>query len=270
MTLAWLLWKSSLLGMLRGGASFLMEHPLDVVKTCWQANPHILSWKELAQSIYSQKGWRGFYAGCVPNTLRVVLKHAYRTPLLLLCHYIVFSFWQQEAPILVGLFIAFLEVGIIQPLERLKVWIMTSPYKSQIMKEFIRQKIYLSLYKGWSATWPKQVVSWVTFLWFTYALQLMWAHYELSGTDIIVPLIVGLINTLFILPFDAIKTHMQCYQANERGWLATLLMIARQYGARGFYVGFSARLIQYIIQALWTAPILYRLVPYIHKLAAVS
>lgn len=272
MTLTWILVQSSLWGILRGGLSFAMEHPLDVVKTCWQANPRITSWGELARGIYLQKGWRGFYAGWIPNTLRAVLKHAYRTPLMLFCHYIVMLLWQAEAPVIVGVTIAFLEVGIVQPLERLKVWIMTSPYNQRSIRHFVEERQHCTLYQGFSASWPKQVISWVVFLWADYMLRQCWQTHPMPGDPlIIIPLLVGVANTLAILPLDAIKTHMQCYRADASlSWWGTLNMIKREFGWRGFYVGFGARLIQYSIQALWTMPILHMLLPHIQKITTVS
>lgn len=271
MTLTWILLQSSLWGIVRGGLSFAMEHPLDVIKTYWQANPHIMSWRVLAHEIYRQKGWRGFYAGWVANTLRVMLKHAYRTPLMLFCHYLVMLLWREEAPIIVGVTIAFLEIGIVQPLERIKVWIMTSPYATRSLRRFIEEKQHKTLYQGFSASWPKQVVSWVVFLWVDNILRHYWqSHPDLPGNPLVViPLLVGVANTLAILPLDAIKTHMQRYHADARlSWWQTLQMISRQFGWRGFYVGFGPRLLQYSIQALWTMPILYSLLPHIQALVA--
>jgi SNF family Na+-dependent transporter len=128
-------------------------------------------------------------------------------------------------------------------LERLKVWIMTSPYRQHSLRHFWKQKQYNTLYQGFSASWPKQVVSWVVFLWADYALRQYWANTPgLPGEPlIIIPLLVGVVNTLAILPLGAIKTHMQCYQTDlSRSWKATLYMIASQYGWRGFYVGLGA------------------------------
>lgn len=257
-----LLAQSSLLGVMRGGVSFVFEHPFDVLKTRWQAEPHIISTRQLAKELYAQKGWRGFYVGFIPNTCRTMFKHAYRTPLWLFCTYVLMLISGSEQPVTLGILMALLEASIIQPLERLKVWMITSPYSKGVLKEFWHTHKFHTLYQGLSATLPRQIVAWVSFLWAQYAFRSLFLYYipNLEWFHIVtIALLVGIVNTFCTLPFDAVKTHMQAYVRDfgkSMNWRQTVGSIYERHGIRGFYAGWKIRLTQYTIQALWTASML--------------
>lgn len=78
-----LLVKSGVYGALRGLAGLPLEHPLDCIKTRWQSRLHSGSALEVARNIYSNNGIMGFYAGAVPNSIRMATKQLYRWPLMI-------------------------------------------------------------------------------------------------------------------------------------------------------------------------------------------
>jgi len=83
------------------------------------------------QEIYTTKGVRGFYAGALPNMSRCLVKNTYRYPLMVGLP----SFYQAHLPfkdnkaflrLLTGLSIALVEASLTCPIERVKVYFMTT------------------------------------------------------------------------------------------------------------------------------------------------
>ena len=123
-----------------------IEHPFDVVKTRYQANPEEGSIRSVANKIYSTNGLKGFYSGAVPNAMRLAGKQMYRWPMMLGFP----PFFKETLPkdfrtkypssikIATGLTIASLETFVICPLERLKVYLMTNDVKSEKITFFFR------------------------------------------------------------------------------------------------------------------------------------
>ena len=164
--------SASLTGALRGITGFSLEHPFDCVKTCWQAEPHLSSAKKVARHNYEKKGVLGFYAGAIPNGTRMVIKQAYRFPMMMAFP----KFYRERLPenvkrnapfvedALTGISIATLESGIITPLERMKVVIMTSEKMKRSLVQFIaRPHLFQEAYRGFSASYLRQLVTWSTF-----------------------------------------------------------------------------------------------------------
>jgi hypothetical protein len=87
----------------------------------------------MVKEIYKTKGlYRGFYAGSMPNLGRILIKNAYRYPLMIGLP----SFYQKNLPdkvrenlklqkLLTGSSKALLERFIICPFERMKTYFMT-------------------------------------------------------------------------------------------------------------------------------------------------
>lgn len=74
---------SSLAGLVRTTVGFPFEHPIDSIKTQWQAKPHMKHELAIARDVYARKGiLKGFYAGSLPNLTRCLLKNTYRYPLM--------------------------------------------------------------------------------------------------------------------------------------------------------------------------------------------
>ena len=132
---------SAAIGVSRTIGGLPLEHPLDTIRTRWQANPtHSRNALEVTREIYKSKGFLGFYSGAIPNTTRRAVKQTYRWPMMLFFpnfyrNHVLSDRIQQNYPrlpkILTGLSIANFEILVINPLERLKVWLMTSPKTHQ-------------------------------------------------------------------------------------------------------------------------------------------
>ena len=70
-------------GVVRVTIGFPIEHPIDSIKTQWQAKPYLKNEIQIIKHIYRQKGWRGFYAGSVPNYTRCLVRNSYKYPLMI-------------------------------------------------------------------------------------------------------------------------------------------------------------------------------------------
>ena len=129
-----LLVQSAFYGALRGLISLPLEHPFESVKTRAQNSVSFRSSIDAMSELYRLFGFRkGIYAGFGANSIRVTIKHFYRTPLML---YLPQQFektipkkWLDIYPsghkTAAGCAIAFIETFIICPLERIKVVLMT-------------------------------------------------------------------------------------------------------------------------------------------------
>lgn len=259
---------AALIGMMRGAASLIIEHPLDVIKTYWQAYPSKVGVISVAKEIRDLKGWGGFYSGAVPNIIRVMLKQAYRYPLMIGLPVLFGQLTNSITLISIstGLSIALLEVGIITPLERLKVWLMTYQIPSGGIKTFLKafhHSAVYTLYKGLKITALRQIVSWVTFLVIHDQLMVWVKAYNGGAVNLSllllfgVSLIEGAINTAVVQPLDCIKTNQQKAQINDRDDITYRIKeIYTAYGVGGLYVGWAVRMIQYMINSAFTVAVL--------------
>lgn len=75
--------KTAGIGLARVTIGFPIEHPLDSIKTQWQAKPHLKNEIAIVQLIYKEKGVKGFYAGALPNYVRCLIKNCYKYPLMI-------------------------------------------------------------------------------------------------------------------------------------------------------------------------------------------
>lgn len=73
-------WRSaSTLGAIRGLLRTPLEQPFDTVKTRWQAVPSAYAnARSVWQYIYRIEGWKAFYRGSLPNTVKFVTRETYR------------------------------------------------------------------------------------------------------------------------------------------------------------------------------------------------
>ena len=125
------------------------------------------------REIYSTKGMKGFYAGAIPNMTRCLLKNTYRYPLMVGLP----SFYNSHLPqtirdskevlrLLTGCSIAFFESTITCPIERLKVYFMTTSEKFSYA-EFFRQnkgRLAQELFRGFTPLFMRQSMAWIMFL----------------------------------------------------------------------------------------------------------
>jgi solute carrier family 25 (mitochondrial citrate transporter), member 1 len=262
---------AGLVGALRGAASLIVEHPLDVIKTYWQAYPSRRSMLVVAKEVRDLKGWRGFYSGVIPNVMRVMLKQAYRYPLMIGLPVVFGTFTPSVIYISIatGLSIALLEVWVITPLERFKICLMTYQKSSGGINAFfksLRRDVIHSLYKGLKITAIRQVASWVTFL-VVHDQLMVWVKIYNGGLLSLslimllgVSLIEGSINTLVVQPLDCIKTNQQkIHSIKHDSIMYRVNELYTNYGVAGFYVGWKVRMIQYMINSAFTVVVLENL-----------
>jgi hypothetical protein len=269
---------SAAIGASRTIGGLPLEHPLDTIRTRWQANPaRSGNALEVAREIYKSKGFLGFYSGAIPNTTRRAVKQTYRWPMMLFFpnfyrNHVLSDRIQQRYPrlpkILTGLSIANFEILVINPLERLKVWLMTSPNRISLL-EFFRQRVNYrditrELYRGTSAVFYRQNVSWVTFLYADELTKTKFREYkqtqDLTHIDLFVAgMIVGLVNTGAMMPFDYVKTQKQKFFQNNESMINIFKTTLKQDGITRFYVGWKVYLVQYAIVAILTVNILDKL-----------
>lgn len=268
--------EASLLGAGRGLIALPLEHPLDVIKTRSQATLEIKSVWEITRRIYASGGMRGFYSGAIPNGARLAVKQMYRYPMMLAFP----SFFKESlpaefqrthpdvVPITTALSIASFETFFVCPLERCKVFLMTSDTKEKLLREFFRLNkghLRIELFRGIGAVYARQISSWASFLvsdkrvkeWEknrTQTKQLSFNSLMLTSG------IVGLINTAANMPFDVAKTALQKREhLSSDGLWKALKSIYQQHGLLGIYAGWKPRMLQYMLQSAFTVTLLDRL-----------
>lgn len=268
--------EASLLGAGRGLIALPIEHPLDTVKTRCQASLGIKSAFAITKEIYKTHGIRGFYAGAVPNGIRLAVKQMYRYPMM--CAFPPFFRGvipletqrrnPDTVPVLTALTIASFETLFICPLERCKVVLMTSKIQGHPLKEFfhsIQGQLRSQLLRGIGAVYTRQIATWSSFL-VSDARVKTWEK-QRTQTDTLsfsslmrVSLVVGLINTAANMPFDVVKTALQQKDpvADEGLW-RILTKTYRVYGLQGLYAGWRPRMVQYMLQSAFTVTLLEQL-----------
>ncbi len=111
----------------------------------------------MIREIYKSKGLKGFYAGSIPNLTRSLVKNSYRYPLMVGLP----NFYKQHLPdsikehrsllkLLTGCSIAYIEAIITCPIERLKVYFMTTEEKISYRQFFTnyKQSLFKELFRG--------------------------------------------------------------------------------------------------------------------------
>ncbi|CAF4382879.1 unnamed protein product [Rotaria sp. Silwood2] len=269
---------SALVGASRTLGGLPFEHPLDTIRTRWQANPtYSHNALLVARELYKSKGFLGFYSGAIPNTTRRAIKQTYRWPMMLFFpsfyrNYVLPDRIQQQYPrlpkILTGMSIANFEILVINPLERLKVWLMTSPTRISVLEFFRRcadgRDIARELYRGISAAFYRQNISWVTFLYTDELTKTKLREYRqsenLTHFDLFAAgMIVGLVNTGAMMPFDYVKTQKQKFFQNNQSMMDIFKKTLKTEGIGRFYVGWKVYLVQYAIVAILTVNVLEKL-----------
>jgi hypothetical protein len=135
---------SLVIGISKGLSGVVAGHPLDVIKT--RCGAEQISPLPAVKSLFTEKGFRGFYSGITLNGSRIVLKESFR-PLLLQFFQKLSS--QNLSPLYqntlyeqacIGLGIATVEM-LYCPLEKLKVdFITNSAIRNSYMNFYQRYK----------------------------------------------------------------------------------------------------------------------------------
>lgn len=268
--------------------TFGAGHPFDRVKTLMQANPNISSGYLVSKEMFAQTGIKGFYTAGIPNSVRHIMKYAYRTPLegglerlyaeTLPEPYNTKSTRKTAA----GLSMAMADTMIIMPLERLKVWLMTQRAESSAsLTNFFMNRsnnhpsLLQDLYKGGVISLMRSSASWVSYLVAESKIR-EWVIQHSPRIDekakkVQIPLaeklligsLGGIINGLCTLPLDTIKTHMQKAGQLDEATLANMYSEAKKlvgkHGiARGLYPAFLVRLLHYSIVGVITSPLIQK------------
>lgn len=266
----------SFLGALRGLIPLPIEHPFDCLKTLMQANLGAKSAFNMVQEIYQQDGLKGFYAGVIPNGARLMIKQAYRWPMMLAFPNFYDKFLPEETKkeypslkkFLTGGTIASFETLIISPFERLKVWIMTSYRDEKTLGNFYQQNrgnLMKELYRGLNASYPKQLVTWISFLVADEKCKALAREYtgekELSFKTLLsVSFVVGAINAAITLPFGCIKTQMQMHNSVKSNTLMSVTtQIYQNNGIKGFYAGWPVKMAQFMLRSVFTVTLFEKL-----------
>ena len=222
------------LGVVRTAVLMPIEHPLDYLKTQIQAQSYQGPVIPFLSSHIKSQGFLKLYTGFLPNTLRASIKQGYRLPLMVGIpnFYRRFLGSENSIQILTGLTIAIIESYIICPLERLKVWLMTSPVAT--LSNFVTENRHMNeLLRGINALLVRQTMSWVSFLGFTSVFKEGTLRYKgrIEGNDILwIGVLVGIINTAVIMPADFIKTDQQKFREINKGglWEAYRLLTEKE------------------------------------------
>eukprot|EP00347_Sterkiella_histriomuscorum_P019430 403341656 len=275
---------SSLVGMARVLIGFPIEHPIDSIKTQWQAKPYMKNEMAIIKDIYQTKGIKGFYAGSLPNLTRVLIKNSYRYPLMVGLP----RFYNENLPpaisqnkplqkLLTGSSIALVESVITCPIERTKVYFMTTQQKGLSYKHFYQNvvkgdKIH-ELFRGFTPLFMRQSTAWIVFLQADLAVK-SWIRKSMNipekeriPTKYLMPasILVALANTTAVMPFDCVKTHMEKVDPTST-YLRTFQKIYSQAGILGFFTGIRLRFLLYLTNAIFIVNILEKLDSITHKI----
>lgn len=259
--------KSVYVAMPRAVVTFVLGHPFDLLKTRMQADMQSQSAWNMAVRINQRKSIFGFYQGGSANFSRTIIKEAYRTPArgALLAYFTALYPATERATrsVLTSFAMAVLDSIIVAPLERLKVWTMTSAMseKRLIKCYLLRTKkshlpLYRDLYKGTSASLLRSTVSWCSYLVPESIIRdEVSRRYGHNGGQVTlswncaIGCVSGIINGLCTLPIDTIKTQVQ-QEAHEttvsvRSMVEIGRKLVNQHGITGLYRGFCVRLLHY-------------------------
>lgn len=161
-----------------------------------------------------------------------------------------------------GVAIAAFEVVIVTPTERLKVWLMTKGRAEQNIRYFFKHS--QSLLRGLQLVFFKQTLSWVTFLGTDELMkQILRKRRGLRDTETLpflellsISVLVGIINTTFVMPLDFLKTRVQREGSQDPHRGTQILSLAgRIYKSEGvgiFYSGWRVRVVHYFLQSTLT------------------
>lgn len=257
---------ASALGASRAVIGLPIEHPFDYVKTQMQAKAsHKVSAFQVARDTYKSSGINGFYAGVVPNGVRMISKEVYRCPLITFLP----TFYKQSLfrdnddykilqKGLTGVSIASIEVFAITPLERFKVWLMTREDKNQSLKDLLLKSDnpVKFAYQSLNIVYPRLLVSWAAFLMADEAFKSMARKYHKSdnlsySTLAGIGVAVGIVNLAAALPFDMVETLIQKDKPWEnQGVYKTMKAVHTTFGLSALYTGWRVRLAKQIIQSI--------------------
>lgn len=188
------------------------------------------------------------------------------------------SFYQAHLPfkenkallrLLTGASIALVEATLTCPIERVKVYFMTTQTKLTY-RDFLasnRGRLRKELFRGFTPLFMRSLLSWSAFLQTDlFVKQTLRRVYGIKNdeeipTRLLVPgsLCVALVNTAFVMPFDCVKTHMEKVDPTST-YANTFKTIYRQGGgATAFFTGYRLRFMLHFTNALFAVNFLEKL-----------
>lgn len=254
-------------GSLRAVVSVPLEHPFEYLKTRKQNQPQF-SARTLLISDLRTHGFFQLYRGASVNVVKEAIRYFYRLPAMVTLPILIeqrFTLSYTQASAIAGLIIALGESCILCPLERLKVWLITSPAHTSLSSFFLQSGVTHQLYKGLGPVAARQVTSWVTFLSSNaYLRRLLRMHEdrEISIKKLFwISLGSAVVNITFVMPLDFIKTRIQRFGQSEQSMLQVLRSATQSAPTFPLkvamaYSGSTVRLLHYILNAFLTTPLL--------------
>lgn len=277
---------SSLFGMLRTMVSLPIQHPFDVIKVNWQANPKLKNELAVLRMIQREKGLKGLYSGYATNFSKHMFKSIYRYPLLSTLPRFYANLFgstyeqnKHKMKLLTSFTLASVEAGLVTPFERLQVFIMTSKFSTSNYRDFYnmsKTKLRTEMFKGFTPYFTKQIVAWTTFLQAdTFYKNQVRKLFDIKDNEMITgykfALCTALISmtTIFcVMPFDNIKTFLQKYNLevidgrkteklkNKVNIPTAIRKIYARAGLFGFFTGFRVKLFVHFITSSFTVALL--------------
>ncbi len=255
--------EAAILGASRCNLGLLLEHPFETIKTQWQKKNKVNSVVGITNLIYKERGIGGFYKGLAPNLLKTSCKNLFRWPAMIyLPDYFksliqTSPFYFDSLPkVLTGLVISNVEVFGFNPLERIKVALMTEKMSLSTFFSKHQGNLINELFKGLGPSFWKTNVSWMTFILSDHYLKRLWKEgFEkkiLSGFDLLaIPGLVGLASTLTAMPFDFLKTQAQLEteKIQQRSTMRALSDHFSKSGIKMLYTGWNLRFSQTMINS---------------------
>lgn len=232
------------------GVSVSIGCPFDNTKTAKQLNPN-LSYPHIFKTIYRRDGLLGFYKGFSSSVLQRGLKAAVRTPLMLYSKEAV----QQVMPnsssgmqsAAAGLLMGFADTALTNPLEVIKVKLMTQENSSSLSK-LLKELSPKDLGRGFSFNYAKTSLAWMNFFIVRdlslFANEQLTGNKNLSGFGLIIASSCASISKLIITtPPDVIKSHLQQAQKSQHNVNARAVIahIHQQFGYQKLFSGMLPR-----------------------------
>ena len=267
--------KSSLKGVATGFIVFGFSHPIEFVKTFLQANLHYKNSSIKAiKDNFLKGGILIFYSGALPNLIKYSIRNLYRWPMMLffpkLYNKVVSSTYSK---LLTAFTIANIECIIINPLERLKTYLMTKEkFESKAIRNFLvsnEETKINELYRGLYIFILRQNLSWFSFLYFDHTFKTLLLKRRkrnglsdnLNKFDLgLTSLAVALANTFFVQPLDYVKTNFQKENCRKNEKIIPFMKnTVKEKGIYVLYSGWQVKMTYYLIQSIFYVNLFYNL-----------
>lgn len=251
--------KAAGLSAVLHGFSVTIGSPFDNTKTIKQLNPN-LSYPHILRNIYHERGFFGFYKGFSSSVLQRGLKAMIRTPLMLSSKEAVQQIMPNSSSGIqstaAGLLMGFADTALTNPLEVIKVKLMTQGQNSSLPK-LLRELTLKDLGSGFTFNYAKTSLAWMNFF-VVRDLSLLFneqmtGNKKLSGFGLIMVSSCTSVSKLIITtPPDVIKSHLQQahkdqHNANAR---AVIAHIHKQFGYQKLFSGMLPRAVHGFIATL--------------------